>query len=79
VTKERQLAALAAYKTGDFKAAMQMYGVLADEGDAFAQFSIGYMYRRGEGVTQDDALALTWYRKAAENGYASAQSNLGFM
>jgi TPR repeat protein len=79
VTKERQQAALAAYKTGDFKAAMQMYEVLADEGDAFAQFSIGYMYRRGECVTQDDALALTWYRKAAENGYASAQSNLGFM
>jgi TPR repeat protein len=79
VTKERLQAALAAYKTGDFKAAMQIYRTLADEGDAFAQFSMGYMYRRGEGVTRDDAEALKWYRKAAEKGYGPAQSNLGFM
>jgi TPR repeat protein len=30
-------------------------------------------------VTKDEAEAVNWYRKAAEQGYAKAQSNLGFM
>ena len=37
------------------------------------------MYRRGQGVPQDDKTAVKWYRLAAEQGYAPAQSNLGFM
>ena len=37
------------------------------------------MYRNGEGVPQDDGEAVTWYRKAAEQGNADAQTNLGFM
>ena len=31
----------------------------------------------GEGVPEDDKKALNWYRKAAENGFAMAQANLG--
>jgi hypothetical protein len=37
------------------------------------------MYSDGKGVAQDDKRAVKWYRKAANQGYASAQSNLGFM
>jgi TPR repeat protein len=37
------------------------------------------MYRNGEGVTQDYQEALKWYRLAAEQGYATAQNNLGVM
>jgi TPR repeat protein len=37
------------------------------------------MYGTGEGVVQDFAEALKWYRKAAEQGYAQAQHNLGVM
>ena len=37
------------------------------------------MYRKGEGVHEDDAEAVKWYRKAAEQGYAMAQFNLGLM
>jgi TPR repeat protein len=37
------------------------------------------MYDNGEGVTQDYAEGLKWYRKAAEQGNASAQSNLAVM
>jgi tetratricopeptide (TPR) repeat protein len=37
------------------------------------------MYGNGEGVTLDDAEALKWYRKAAEQGHVSAQYNLGVM
>ena len=32
-----------------------------------------------EGVPQDDAEAVRWYRKAAEQGFAPGQSNLGLM
>ncbi|MEH6646523.1 tetratricopeptide repeat protein [Sulfitobacter sp.] len=44
---------------------------------ASAQYNLGQMYRKGEGVIQDYAEAVKWYRKAAEQGYALAQSNLG--
>jgi TPR repeat protein len=37
------------------------------------------MYRNGYGVDQDDAEAVKWYRKAAEQDHAFAQSNLGLM
>ena len=37
------------------------------------------MYSKGEGVKQDYFEAAKWYRKAAEQGYASAQYNLGVM
>ena len=35
------------------------------------------MYAEGQGVPQDDAKAVKWYRKAAEQGYAKAQLSLG--
>ncbi len=37
------------------------------------------MYAKGEGEPQDYVQAVRRYRKAAEQGDASAQSNLGFM
>ena len=37
------------------------------------------MYLHGRGVPQDDTRAVEWYRKAAEQGYAKAQNNLGWM
>jgi TPR repeat protein len=35
------------------------------------------MYRKGIGIPQDYAAALTWFRKAADKGDASAQHALG--
>ena len=52
---------------------------LAEQGDAEAQFNLGFMYANGEGVPEDDAEAVRWYRMAAEQGYARAQSILGLM
>ena len=34
-------------------------------------------YHNGEGVPKDEAEAAKWYRKAAEQGYAEAQCDLG--
>jgi hypothetical protein len=44
-----------------------------------AQFNLGLMYDKGQGVPQDYAEAAKWYRKAAEQGNAEAQYNLGMM
>jgi TPR repeat protein len=37
------------------------------------------MYDNGLGVPKDPAQAARWYRKAADQGDATAQSNLAFM
>jgi TPR repeat protein len=49
----------------------------AESGDAASQFSIGLAYAEGKygGKTNAEA-ALTWFRKAAEAGYAHAQLQL---
>lgn len=51
----------------------------ADQGDAEAQFNLGFMYDKGEGVSKDDVEAVKWCRKAADQGFATAQFNLGLM
>lgn len=40
--------------------------------DAYAQFMLAECYRSGSGVTQNLNVAAKWYRKAAEQGCASA-------
>ena len=37
------------------------------------------MYAQGQGVRQNNAEAVRWYRKAAEQGIGEAQYNLGLM
>ena len=52
---------------------------LANEEDVFAQASAAWGYREGYGTAVDHVEAVKWVRKAAEQGYASAQCNLGLM
>ncbi len=47
----------------------------AEQGDAEAQYRLGSFYREGFGVQQDDAEAMKWYRKAAEQGYIPPTGN----
>ncbi len=51
----------------------------APVGDAEEQHRRGLMYLNGEGVARDEAAALMWIRRAAEQNLAEAQSTLGFM
>jgi hypothetical protein len=37
------------------------------------------MYANGHGTPQDEAQALIWFRKAADQGNADAQNGLGVM
>lgn len=44
---------------------------------AAAQYHLGIMYSNGTGVPEDDAEALKWFRKAAEQGHRNASVLLG--
>ena len=66
-------------KSGDYATALREWTPLAKQGNASAQFNLGLMYRKGQGVPQDYKTAVKWYRLAAEQGNASAQFNLGVM
>src|SRR5271165_3491366 len=70
---------VAAYRQGDFAAAMRLLRPLADTGDAKAEFHLGRMYALGQGVGQDPGQAVAWYRKAAQHGNAEAEFVLGVM
>ncbi len=56
----------------------QEYKAKAEQGDAEAQFSLGFCYDDGRGVAKDAVEAVKWYRKAAEQGHPEAQFNLGY-
>lgn len=49
----------------------------ADQGDAIAQFTLGFWHETGDGVLQDYAEAMKWFRKSADNGYPRAQNSVG--
>ena len=51
----------------------------AEQGHANAQSLLGQIYSYGEGVPQDYAEAVRWYRLAAEQGHALAMISLGHM
>jgi len=49
----------------------------ATEGDAAAQYDLGWRYYFGEEVEQDYEKAVEWFTKAAEQGHTEAQTSLG--
>jgi len=51
----------------------------AEKGDAQAQFNLGVMYDRGQGVAQNYVEAIKWYSKAADQNEVGAQFMLGRM
>ncbi|HKU19313.1 MAG TPA: bifunctional trypsin-like peptidase domain-containing/SEL1-like repeat protein, partial [Candidatus Saccharimonadales bacterium] len=66
-----------ALQAGDYSTALALFEPLAMQGNAEAQYQLGGMYALGQGVPLDHARYLAWTRKAAEQGYAPAQSSLG--
>lgn len=69
--------AVAAAHRGEYQTALRLLSPLAEKGDARAQFDIGFMHAYGWGLPRDPAEAITWYRKAADQGLQVAQHFLG--
>lgn len=70
---------LKAYNAGDFAGALKEWQPLADEGAPHAQYNLGLMYARGQGVPQDFKRAADFYKKAADQGVVEAEYNLGVL
>jgi len=68
-----------ATERGDYQTAFKLWLPLAEQGNVNAQFNLGLMYQKGEGVKQDYFEAVKWYRQAEKQGDAKAQLNLGVM
>lgn len=65
-----------AAESGDYQTAVQKWEPLAKQGNPLAQFNLALMYHSGLGVKPDEMKALSWYHKAADNGYYIAQEYL---
>jgi uncharacterized protein len=70
---------LDAASKGDYKAAYKLLLPLAEQGDAKAQYNLGWMYKGGLGLPQDYQETFKWWRLAAQQGHASAKFNVGSM
>ena len=67
--------AIAAYDRGAYDAAFRLLRQLAEHGHADAQYHLGVLYSEGHGTARDDAKAMYWFARAAEQG----DLNAGFM
>ena len=66
------------YLMGDYDKAFTTMQSLAETSDhGFAQYYIGMMYMKGQGVEQDYKNASKWFRKASEQNIPQAQYKLG--
>ena len=64
------------YRSHEYEKALSTVRPLAEKGDATAQYLLGEMYWNGLGLQKDTAKAADWFRKASDQGLASASSRL---
>lgn len=67
------------FESQNYKDAMVWFQKAAKQGNAKAQYEIGFMYDGDCGVQQDYKVEMDWYRKAAKQDHAGAQYNIGLM
>lgn len=65
-----------AIDAGQFAQAAQWLKPLASEGDPAAQYRLGVLYYHGQGVPEDEVMAVFWWKKAAAHGHAEAMFQL---
>lgn len=70
---------IAAAERGAFEETVSLWRPLAEKGYPRAQYGMGVLYERGQGVPRDPALAVDWYGKAARQNIWEAQVNLGLL
>ena len=70
---------LEAYEREDFVTAFDLWSGAARNGDPEAQYRLGQLYQRGQGVIANLPDAVLWYCRAAEQGHAEAQYQLSLV
>ena len=60
----------------DYRSAIKWLGASAAQGNADAEFLLGYLYEHGQGLARDYGKAADYYRAAAVQGHSTAENNL---
>jgi TPR repeat protein len=64
-------------KTHNYPQASYWYLLAALQNHSLAQFNLGVMCAKGQGIPKEDAKAMQWFQKAADQGDCGAQFQLG--
>jgi hypothetical protein len=67
----------ALYDAKKYTEAFPKLKTAAEKGHKKAQYRLGRCYDKGNGVTENDTTAFSWYMKSAAQGYAKAQFQVG--
>ncbi len=70
-------AGVTAYYRQDYETAFREFKTVAAAGDENAQYNVGLMYLKGQGVPENPEEASRWFHHAAMQGQVDAQSFLG--
>ena len=71
--------ALGAYERGRYLDALRAWKDASQLGDPEADYRIGLLYEKGEGVRGSMPDAVVWYERAAAAGHVEAQYKLGLI
>lgn len=71
--------AVHAMREGNFAEAYCILRSYAEDGDAEAQYNIGWMYLNGYGLAINDSLALEWWQRASDQGYVDATFSMAML
>ena len=71
--------AMTAMRHGDFAEAYCILRPHADNGDADAQYNIGWMYLNGYGLAINDSLAMEWWQRASAQGHIDANFSIAML
>ncbi len=71
--------AVSHYDGGRHAQALALFLPAAEAGSLSAQYHLGLMHARGEGVSRDLSAAAGWFERAARGGHNHAQFILGHM
>ncbi len=72
-------AGIEAYERGDYGAARAAWAPLASAGDPMAQYFLGHLYAKGQGIARDHGKALVLFRASASQGEPYGQFALGYV
>jgi len=61
-----------AFLSGDYKTASALFDTLANNGNAEAQYSMGYMHYYGKGLPKSIQQAMQWFKLSANQGNHNA-------
>ncbi|MGB5395743.1 MAG: tetratricopeptide repeat protein [Gammaproteobacteria bacterium] len=71
--------AMSAMRRGDFAEAYCILRPHAEQGDADAEYNIGWMYLNGYGLAIDDSQAMEWWLRASKQGHIDANFSIAML